>query len=41
VREPAAWAARIAELTDAIGGRLDVLVNNAGILRAGSSVGSQ
>jgi NADP-dependent 3-hydroxy acid dehydrogenase YdfG len=35
VRDAAAWRSSLAELTAASGGRLDVLVNNAGILQSG------
>ena len=35
VRDPAGWAARLAEFTEVSSGRLDVLVNNAGVLRIG------
>ena len=35
VRDAEAWRARLAELTARTGGRLDVLVNNAGILSSG------
>ncbi|WP_435769880.1 SDR family oxidoreductase [Nocardioides sp. SYSU DS0651] len=35
VRDAEAWRARLQELTERSGGRLDVLVNNAGILRSG------
>lgn len=35
VRDGDAWSARLAELADVSGGRLDVLVNNAGVLSSG------
>jgi NAD(P)-dependent dehydrogenase (short-subunit alcohol dehydrogenase family) len=35
VRDPEAWRARLDEFVTVTGGRLDVLVNNAGILRSG------
>jgi len=35
VRDADAWADRLAEFTSQTGGRLDVLINNAGILRSG------
>ena len=35
VRDPEAWKARLAEFADATGGTIDVLVNNAGVLRSG------
>ena len=35
VRDAEAWRDRLAGFTDAAGGRLDVLVNNAGVLRSG------
>ena len=36
VRDEAVWGQRLAELADRTGGRLDVLVNNAGILSSGA-----
>ncbi|KAB2811354.1 SDR family oxidoreductase [Pimelobacter simplex] len=38
VRDATAWEQRLAELTERTGGTLDVLVNNAGILRSGPFV---
>ena len=38
VRDPVGWRARLEELTAQSGGRLDVLVNNAGVLRSGPFV---
>lgn len=35
VTDPASWESALTEFTDASGGRLDVLVNNAGVLRSG------
>lgn len=35
VRDPSAWRAALDDLTGPTGGRLDVLVNNAGVLRSG------
>jgi NAD(P)-dependent dehydrogenase (short-subunit alcohol dehydrogenase family) len=35
VRDPEAWRTRLAEFADVSGGTIDVLVNNAGILRSG------
>jgi NAD(P)-dependent dehydrogenase (short-subunit alcohol dehydrogenase family) len=39
VRDPDAWKARLAEFADVSGGTIDVLVNNAGILRSGKFAG--
>jgi NAD(P)-dependent dehydrogenase (short-subunit alcohol dehydrogenase family) len=36
VTEPASWAAALAGFVDAAGGRLDVMVNNAGIMTTGT-----
>lgn len=38
VRDPDAWTAVLESLTAPAGGRLDVLVNNAGVLRSGEFV---
>lgn len=38
VRDAAGWATVLADLTDRTGGRLEILVNNAGILQSGRFV---
>ncbi len=35
VTDPSAWQAQLADFTEQAGGRLDVLINNAGVLAAG------